>query len=303
MIEVHENEIQVGTKIGGGGFGIVYRSSWEGKDVAMKKILDPRITRKRNDVFKKEIKILLNVRNKNIVKLLAISTDQTNLFMILELCEGNLGDELHEKRRKFDMSEKFDILLGVSNALKYLHSFCPPVFHRDVKSQNILLLKLHSSSLVAKLCDFGIATLCHPGIGTPPYMAPELLLSEEGERIGVKVDVYALGILIGEILAERRPFASLSVQEITQQIIDDQRPGLGKTVERRFPKLVKLINKCCKRSPRERPTSKDVKSALKFLQKAYQNEENQFSETKCAEEKDLTFKEFEDTTKNYNKSS
>jgi len=97
----------------------------------------------------------------------------------------------------------------VTRALAYLHTRSPPVIHRDIKPGNLLI----DRAWKVKLADFGLAfsERAKQGAGTPQYMAPELL---NGDEFGHKVDVYALGMVLYEILTRTVPFDGLDAPSI-----------------------------------------------------------------------------------------
>ncbi|CAH0516961.1 unnamed protein product [Peronospora belbahrii] len=163
--------------------------------------------------------------------------------------------------------QKLAIAQAVTSALSYLHALVPKVLHHDVKSRNVLL----SSSLDAKLCDFGISRRKCTGkadkintaaAGTLSWTAPELLL---GEDYTEKVDIYSLGILFSELDTCMLPYhdpASLSERlvqhplRLMRRIVDD---GLRPQLSPDCPlPITHLIAACLSRNPKLRPSAADV---------------------------------------------
>ncbi|KAK1931390.1 putative serine/threonine-protein kinase/receptor [Phytophthora citrophthora] len=166
--------------------------------------------------------------------------------------------------------QKLAIAQAVTSALAYLHALTPMVLHRDVKSRNVLL----SSSLDAKLCDFGISRRKCSGnddetnltataaAGTLSWTAPELLLGEEYTE---KVDIYSLGVLLSELDTCTLPYhdpASISERlvqhplRLMRRIIDD---GLRPQLSPDCPlPITHLIAACVSRNPNLRPSAADV---------------------------------------------
>ncbi|XP_060673249.1 MDIS1-interacting receptor like kinase 2-like [Ziziphus jujuba] len=131
----------------------------------------------------------------------------TKLLRFLE--GGSLRSVLHneEKARAFDWSKRVNVVKGVANALLYLHfDNSPPIIHRDISSQNILLNEEHNEAHVS---DFGTARFLKPYssnwtsfAGTFGYAAPELAYTME---VNEKCDVYSFGVVILEILMGKHP--------------------------------------------------------------------------------------------------
>ncbi|EGZ12604.1 hypothetical protein PHYSODRAFT_424746, partial [Phytophthora sojae] len=166
--------------------------------------------------------------------------------------------------------QKLAIAQAVTSALAYLHALTPKVLHRDVKSRNVLL----SSSLDAKLCDFGVSRRKCSGnddetnltataaAGTLSWTAPELLLGEEYTE---KVDIYSLGVLLSELDTCTLPYhdpASLSERlvqhplRLMRRILDD---GLRPQLSPDCPlPITHLIAACVSRNPKLRPSAADV---------------------------------------------
>ncbi|CAK9222581.1 unnamed protein product [Sphagnum troendelagicum] len=178
-----------------------------------------------------ELKILTQVNHANLVRLIGISTNNTeDLYLVFEYADnGSLSDCLHgtaidPTTASFSQSVPFlpwttriHIALDVASALDYIHNYANPSFvHKDVKSSNILI----DSDFRAKLANFGMAKSTdngsNPGVGTPVmltrhivgtqgYMAPEYL---EHGLVTVKADVYAFGVVLLEILSGKEAMVS-----------------------------------------------------------------------------------------------
>lgn len=116
---------------------------------------------------------------------------------------------LHECSFEVDRRKGLSMASNVTRALAYLHTRSPPVIHRDVKPGNLLI----DRAWKVKLADFGLAfsERAKQGAGTPQYMAPELL---NGDEFGHKVDVYALGMVLYEMLTRAVPFDGLDAPSI-----------------------------------------------------------------------------------------
>ncbi|KAG6958430.1 hypothetical protein JG688_00010512 [Phytophthora aleatoria] len=182
---------------------------------------------------------------------------------------GGLIHSIHSSHFTWS-KQKLAIAQAVTSALAYLHALTPMVLHRDVKSRNVLL----SSSLDAKLCDFGISRRKCSGnddetnltataaAGTLSWTAPELLL---GEECSEKVDIYSLGVLLSELDTCTLPYHDLNslserlVQHplrLMRRIIDD---GLRPQLSSDCPlPITHLIAACVSRNPKLRPSAADV---------------------------------------------
>ncbi|XP_019185832.1 PREDICTED: serine/threonine-protein kinase CDG1-like isoform X2 [Ipomoea nil] len=196
--------------IGKGGSSMVYKGSLpDGKEVAVK-TLKPSQTMVTQ--FCSEIEILTTLHHKNIISLLGFCFGDSNLLLVYNLLSrGSLEDNLHgtpNVGNTFGWSDRYKVALGIAEALDHLHSSADePIIHRDVKSSNILL----SDDFEPQLSDFGLTTMasslsCHlesiDVAGTFGYLAPEYLTHG---KINEKIDVYAFGIVLLELLSGRKP--------------------------------------------------------------------------------------------------
>ncbi|XP_011628818.2 leucine-rich repeat receptor-like serine/threonine-protein kinase BAM3 [Amborella trichopoda] len=197
--------------IGRGGAGVVYKGTTrKGTQIAVKKLLGFDKDSYHDNGFSAEIRILGQIRHRNIVRLLAFcSNKETNLLVYEYMPEGSLGEVLHGSKGGFlDWQKRVKIGIEAARGLCYLHHDCNPlVLHRDVKSNNILL----DSELEAHVADFGLAKFlldngtseCMSAIaGSYGYIAPEYAYTL---KVDEKSDVYSFGVVLVELITGRRP--------------------------------------------------------------------------------------------------
>ncbi|KAJ7959182.1 Kinase family protein [Quillaja saponaria] len=267
--------------IGKGGSSRVYRGCLpDGKELAVK-ILKPS-----EDVLKEfllEIEIITTLHHKNIISLLGFCFEDSNLLLVYDLLSrGSLEENLHGKSKDslaFGLSERYKVALGVAEALDYLHDRCSPiVIHRDVKSSNILL----SDDFEPQLSDFGLAIwastvssniTCTDVAGTFGYLAPEYFMYG---KVNEKIDVYAFGIVLLELLSGRKPIGG-NYPKGQQSLVMWAMPILnsGKVSQLLDPSLddnhdvdqmermVLAATLCIRRAPRARP---QMSLVVKLLQ-------------------------------------
>ncbi|KAJ8437862.1 hypothetical protein Cgig2_002996 [Carnegiea gigantea] len=208
--------------IGTGASGKVYKAVLSnGEAVAVKKLwsssnklghggdLEKGIAQ--DDGFEAEVETLGKIRHKNIVRLwCCCKTRDCKLLVYEYMPNGSLGDLLHSpKGGLLDWPTRYKIALDAAEGLSYLHHDCvPPIVHRDVKSNNILL----DGEFGAKVADFGVAKVVEAtGKGTKSmsviagscgYIAPEYAYTL---RVNEKSDIYSFGVVILELVTGKRP--------------------------------------------------------------------------------------------------
>ncbi|XVF58259.1 hypothetical protein PTKIN_Ptkin07bG0050300 [Pterospermum kingtungense] len=265
--------------IGTGGYGSVYKAVLPtGKVIALKKLHrfeaeQPVFDRS----FRNELKFLTEIQHKNIVKLYGFCLHKECMFLIYKYLEkGSLfcALRLDHEAAELDWSKRVNIVKGVAHALSYMHHDCnPPIVHRDISSNNILL----NSESEAFVSDFGTARLLDPDssnrsviVGTFGYIAPEFAYTMV---VTEKCDVYSFGVLALEILMGRHPgellstlSSSSSVQNVKLQEVLDSRLSLPKNrkmaEEITFVAIIAFA--CLRTKPKSRPTMKRV--SQEFLQ-------------------------------------
>jgi len=200
-------------EIGAGGMGVVYRARDErlDRDVAVK-VLPPGILDETARArFRREALALSRLNHPHIGMIHDVGSDQGTDFLVMELVRGRT---LRERLREsvIPVEEAVEIAIAVAEALEEAHEH--GVIHRDLKPENVLL----TAKGWVKVLDFGLAALrAAPGTtvttetltashlltGTLPYMAPEQLLGKPAEA---RTDLYALGVLLYELVTGTRPF-------------------------------------------------------------------------------------------------
>ncbi|XVF39351.1 hypothetical protein PTKIN_Ptkin01aG0027700 [Pterospermum kingtungense] len=262
--------------IGTGGYGSVYKAQLPyGRIVALKKLHrreaeDPIFDKS----FKNEIKILSEIRHRNIVKLHGYCLHQRCMFLIYEYMErGSLFCVLSDDVEAVELNwkQRVEIIKSVAHGLSYLHHDCtPPIVHRDISSNNILL----NSSLQAFVADFGTAKVLDLDssnvtirFGTYGYVAPEVAYTTV---LTEKCDVYSFGVVAIETLMGKHPGELLSSSPSSLQnmkLIDvlDKRlsPPTSPMVAQNIVLAATLAFACLSRDPRSRPTMEQV--SQKFL--------------------------------------
>ena len=164
----------------------------------------------------KEIEMLHSLRHPNIVLYMGVSFDKYNhYYMITEyVSKGSLFHILHKKYMRLHEKTCFNIAKQIAIAMNYLHQ--KNILHCDLKSQNILV----KEDLGIKICDFGLSRLNEPEvketkhgrIGTPHWMAPEIL---RGEKYLQASDVYSYGVILWELITGKIPYLNRSLAQIT----------------------------------------------------------------------------------------
>jgi serine/threonine protein kinase len=276
--------------LGSGSTAEVYRASWHGTDVAVKKL------GKNGPLpveFMREISVLLRLRHPNLVLFMGAATLASPPLIISEFCAGGTVFSLLHQRRNLAIpwSQRLKIAIDVAKGMNFLHR--RQVVHRDLKSLNLLLAG-HIGGTVGqadahggpceigdlppvKVSDFGLSRVLRPeqtkvqacmtsGAGTYHWMAPEVL---DGYCYDEKVDVYSYGICLFEIISRRIPYegSGLEPVSIAVAVSRGKRPDAAGCVPFDCPADLRFTMECCwAHSPSGRPGFDTILETLKLVQ-------------------------------------
>ena len=188
-----------------------------------------------------EGKILKELSHPNIIHFREVLTDKDYLYIVMDYADGgDLSMKIREQEGKFfDENKILDWFTQVCLAIKHIHD--RKILHRDIKSQNIFLMKNRQ----IKLGDFGIAKCLNQTIdkaktyvGTPYYLSPEIINSQPYD---FKSDIWSLGVLLYEMCALKMPFDASNLPQLYIKIINCNYQPLSNNYSDELKKLVKAM--------------------------------------------------------------
>lgn len=254
---IHFNDFNIIKTIGRGGFGEVYMAEHRGTGIvcALKKLTvsEQEFIETHQKYFIREVYILSKTQHPFLLQLLGFSADYPYCIATEFITNGSLYDALHHKKGSPTLNGTHLTIIGLvcSMALQSLHK--KNIMHRDIKTLNVLL----DEKCLPHICDFGISrednqedinetSLRTGDIGTPNWMAPELFGQTHYDN---RIDIYAFGIMLWEMLTGEVPFAGKQPFVIMQLVSSGARPKIPPNTP---PPLAQLISTCWRQDPNER---------------------------------------------------
>ncbi len=258
-ITIRGNRFEIHQRLGTGGAGTVWRAFDRhlGRWVALK--APHAATIGDADRFLHEARTVAGLQHPRIVRVLDAGQDDQGCFMVSELVDGiSLADKL--KQSSFGFREAASLVAQIADGLAYAHRM--GIVHRDLKPHNILI----DAAGDPFITDFGLAkewqqhadqlTVEGHIVGTPAFMAPE---QARGESLGIepRTDIYALGVILFQLLTGELPFRG-NVDSILQQVITRD-PPTPRTLLRNIPEELDILCvKCMEKAPSQRIASAEL---------------------------------------------
>jgi eukaryotic-like serine/threonine-protein kinase len=268
--------------IGAGGMGEVYLATdLHAGRKAVLKLLPARFTgdAERLKRFQQEARTVAGLNHPNILTIYEIGADDSVEYIASELIEG---ETLRQRlsRERIQLNDAVEIAIQVAGALAAAHS--AGIVHRDVKPENIML----RPDGYVKVLDFGIAKLAEQEVpvtvpeeqallmvetnlgsvlGTVRYMSPE---QARGAPVDKRTDIWSLGAVLYEMVAEHAPFAGDTPRDVMTGILVAEPPPLSSYTTQIPGELQPIVNKALRKSPEERyQNANEMLDALKGLRR------------------------------------
>lgn len=278
-LQVRSEDVRDVRCIGAGAFGVVWLVQFRDTQfLASKRLRLEAQTRARTAEFVREIKLVAGFSHPNVVAFVGVAwRSERDLQALFEFAEhGDLRSFLAEPSMIRSWTPtKFQLAVDMAEALVYVHSFAPPLVHRDLKTRNVLV----SGELRAKLTDFGVSRCASRdatmtmGVGTSRWLAPEVIAGTTD--YAQPSDVFALGVVLSELDTHALPYddAVGANGQPLEEIAVLQRVAAG-TLRPTFSAgcpaaVLDLAMRCLALDPSSRPTAPEVSFALRTAQQQY----------------------------------
>ncbi|KCV68684.1 STE/STE20/TAO protein kinase [Fonticula alba] len=238
-------------EIGQGSFGSVYKARQlsTGEIVAIKKMSIQGEQGSESWIeIMKEIAFIATMNNESMVRHVAAHLKNSTVWLVMEFCMGSVSDVLEVLRAPLLETEISALVASVLEGLIYLHG--TNRIHRDIKAANILL----TSRGKVRLGDFGAASMSDPAntfIGTPCWMAPEVILAMESGLYTQRADIWSLGITCIELAEQKPPLFEMNTMSALYHIPQNPPPRL-QAPERWSADFNHFVESCLQMAPSDR---------------------------------------------------
>jgi serine/threonine-protein kinase len=255
-------------KLGKGAMGMVYKGIDPAinRNVALKTIRldfvnDPAELKELKERLTTEARAAGKLSHPNIVTIYDVGIEGTLQYIAMEYLEGQTLEDMIRHKTKFNFRIIAQMISQICSALEYAHN--QAIVHRDIKPANLMVLK----DLNIKVMDFGIArvdtsSMTRTGVamGTPNYISPELL---QGKPVDRRCDIFSLGVVIYELLLNRRPFKGENLTSLIYSIVNSD-PEPPSKIDSSLPHVFdRVIAKALAKNPDERyQTAGEVAASL-----------------------------------------
>ncbi|KAH7433926.1 hypothetical protein KP509_07G092900 [Ceratopteris richardii] len=268
----------LGKPIGQGSFGTVYYGLLKDRKPVAVKVLSKDSWQGEKE-FQNEVELLSRICHNNVVQLLGYCIERELVLVYDYMVNGSLSDSLHGRGKILSLwRDRLQIAVDVARGLEFLHDHCsPPIIHRDVKSNNILL----DENMIGKVSDFGISKSMEAENlqtkivrGNSGYVDPEYV---QTKVVTYSIDVYAFGVVLFEVLTGKPPIIkgtgkygkTLHISEWVRYHADRGElsiildPCLSADMkEESLLKVIEIAMNCVDHREMKRPTMDEIKCEL-----------------------------------------
>ncbi|MGB2906229.1 MAG: serine/threonine-protein kinase [Candidatus Aminicenantaceae bacterium] len=255
--------------LGQGAMGVVYKALDPdiNREVAIKTVRFDMLsdTAGKDEImrrFIREAQAVGKLEHPNIITIYEVGREGDSTYIVMQLAKGQSLKEILDSGKSYKPSEIVELMERLCAALDYAHS--QGVIHRDVKPANILIDETGRPYLV----DFGVArlemsTLTTAGsiMGTPSYMSPEQVM---GKNVDSRADIFSLGVILFELLTNRRPFEGEHITTVVYKIAHEEPPTLSQVRNTGIQMFEPMVQKVLAKDPKDRyQTGKELSNDLK----------------------------------------
>jgi eukaryotic-like serine/threonine-protein kinase len=273
------NKYRLVRLLGDGGMGSVFEATHEvlGNSVALK-FLHPELARRQGLVqrFLQEARVSAKIQSPHVVRVTDVEQTPTGLpFMVMDFLKGvslqSLYEENYRAGKRVSFEDALNYSMQVLDGLEAAHE--EGVVHRDLKPDNVMIVKGKRGESLVKLLDFGIAKLkingelykglTRPGVimGTPEYMAPEQVFS--ADAVDARADIFSCGVIFFEMFAGRRPVGGDEAHQIAAAYLSGNIARLKDLAPHVPDLLADAIHKAMAADPKDRfATVQDLRAAM-----------------------------------------
>jgi len=256
-VDVDVKDIQMGESVGKGSYAEVFSGTWRGAIVAVKRFRIADLDEEFLEAFEREVNLMRTLRSPYIIQFLGSAfVPPDNICIVTEyMARGSLHSILHNYTIPLSWELMLSMLQDAVRGMIYLHTCQPPIYHRDLKSLNLLV----DDFWVCKVSDFGLSTAAvaerqetQTACGTLSWTAPEVLQSGQ---FSTKADVYSFGVVLWECLCRANPFQGVQDFLIISEVPEGRRPDIPSWCPAPYEALMK---RCWDGNPKARPEFSEV---------------------------------------------
>jgi eukaryotic-like serine/threonine-protein kinase len=272
MNPVIDDKYRIISELGRGGMGVVYEAVHLGLGhrVAVKFLTEAGVADEALLArFAREARAGANIASEHVARVFDLGITSENIpYLVMELLEGDDLANVLEHHPVFRVADAVRFTLQAVAAMAESHAI--GIVHRDLKPENVFLLARRGASPIVKILDFGLAkirthvdaakTEAEIVFGTPKYMAPEQLRSTADT--GPEADVWALGVILYQMLTGRRPFDGPIISVVIAEILTKD-PVAPREIRPEIPSALEaVVLRCLDRDLERRPTAAELGELL-----------------------------------------